>query len=169
MHEESSHETDANLENLRTVGDILRDLRHVGLRSGNDEIRSPEITQRLFNELTKAIAKEKTPSGQPPIQPGFARLYRGEPVAGDFPKNYPALKLHALSDQYGESGGRWFDLDESVARQYVGENGAVYYVDVPADSLISYEAINLSIGLPGEFILPESIISGKQALPRAPK
>lgn len=165
----SGIEAGVNSESSRTVSEVLRDLRHGGFRSGDGERQPSEITRSLFEQLANAVAKEGVPSWQPLIRSGLARLYRGEPVASDFPKDRPAVKLHALADQYGESGGLWFDLSEREARQYAGEDGIVYFVDVPVHSLIDYEAINFGVGLPGEFILPQSVVSEKRALPVPPQ
>ena len=155
-----------NSENPRTISDVLRDLRHIGFRSGYGERSSLDVTRDLFDQLAKALQKEGAPPNQPPIAHGFSRLYRGEPATGDFPKGLPPIGVHPLSDQYGEQGGRWFGLDVNEAAGYAGNDGIIYYVDVPIDSLIQYEAINFGVGLPGEFIIPESVVNEKRVLPR---
>jgi hypothetical protein len=66
----------------------------------------------------------------PPVPKGHVRLYRGE-----------GLPEHAP----GETSGRWFTDDPRVAQSYqqgAGENGKVYYIDVPADVAKQANAVN---------------------------
>jgi hypothetical protein len=100
----------------------------------------------------------KTPTGEPLLEDGYTRLYRGVGKGGAVPIGQEDLK------------GQWFTTDRAVAMRYAWlKGGGVNYIDIPTEDLSKYVVdTSTLIGgnkwLNGTHLLPSDINENAKSL-----
>lgn len=139
-----SHELDFSADKVDTLGDIDSD-----------------VLIYLLSEYFKPVSREGRP-GFPPIPEGHVRLFRGEQARGE---DEDVISL--------EGQGRWWTQFLDIAADYAeGDEGRIYFLDVPEDiaqrSVISrlHETLDRPVGGSDafifEFYIPLEYVDGEK-------
>jgi hypothetical protein len=147
---------------------------------GVDHSTHPNRLVRLIREVKPDFLFKNDDDllfeGEPSIEPGMVRLYRGEtndPTAQAVIPDW--MKNDRKVSETLEATGRWFSASPELARYYVDTFGfkdnRVTYVDIPEVDIEKYRASNQEAGsfsAPGlaseEFFLPKEVAAARRPL-----
>jgi N12 class adenine-specific DNA methylase/GGDEF domain-containing protein len=98
-----------------------------------------------LHELVQQQIRAPRRADEPPVEPGMARLYRGEVTPGSERAPVPEwVSRHPEFAAIKDATGRWFTADRSEAEWYANdasrakENQRLVYVDVPEGELAQH-------------------------------